>query len=250
MRRLAFEARGLPVPPAAAPLAPFMLSATSRGAVAFRGALGARDYVIERQIAPDGPWERVADHFDETLVPYRAFVDPAPPIGQKVRYRVTALSDAGASPPSQPSAETVIEGRLFVDEMERAGAGPRTETGATVTTEHPEHCKMDWSRLAGPAGARVEYRPQGRPTALRVYAFTESRSGQVFDVAWSADGQTFTRLATSEDSFLVPGDTPETRRPVRITAATIPPTARALGITYLMPAEIGRVEIDWLPTNP
>jgi mannan endo-1,4-beta-mannosidase len=248
VRRLAFEARGLPMPPASAPPAPFMLGATSRGVVTFRGALGARDYVIERQIAPEGPWERVADHFDETAVAYRPFVDPAPPIGQTVRYRVTAFSDTGASPPSPPSAETLIEGRLLVDEMERAGAGPRTEMGATVTTDHPERCKMDWSRLAGKAGARVEYRPQGRPTALRVYAFTESRSGQVFDVAWSADGKEFTRLATSEDAFLLPGDAPETRRPVRITAATIPPQARALAITYLIPAEIGRVEIDWLPT--
>jgi hypothetical protein len=226
------------------------LSTTSRGAVAFRGVLSARDYAVERQVAPDGPWEPVADRFDETLVAYRPFVDPAPPIGQTVRYRVTAFNDEGASPPSQPSADTVIEGRLFVDEMDRAGAGIRAETDAMVTTDHPERCKMDWSRLAGRARARVEYRPQGRPTALRIYAFTESRSGQVFDVAWSADGREFAPLATSEDAFLVPGDAPETRRPVRITAATIPPTARALAITYLMPAEIGRVEIDWLPTEP
>jgi len=251
MRRLAFEARGIPMPAASAPPAPVMLSATSRGAVAFRGALNARDYAIERQIAPDGPWERVADHFDETLVAYRAFVDPEPPIGQKVRYRVTAFSEAGTSPPSQPSAETMIEGRMLVDEMDRAGTGLRVETGATVTTDHPERCKLDWSRLAGRAGARVEYRPpHGHPTALRIYAFTESRSGQVFDVAWSADGSEFSRLAASEESFLVPGDTPETRRPVRVAAATIPPSARALAIIYLMPAEIGRVEIDWLPTDP
>jgi hypothetical protein len=140
---------------------------------------------------------------------------------------------------------------MLVDEMDLPGVGPRTDTGATVTTDHPERCKMDWSRLAGRTGARVEYRlPQGRPTALRIYAFTESRSGQVFDVAWSADGRELAALATSQDSFLVPGDTPETRRPVRVTAATIPPSARALAITYLMPAEIGRVEIDWLPTDP
>ncbi len=251
MRRIAFEARGLPVPSVSAPPAPVVLSATSRGALAFRGALGARDYTIERQSELDGPWQLVADHFDETLVAYRPFIDPTPPIGQKVRYRVTAFNEAGSSLPSQPSAETLIEGRTFVDEMDRAGAGPRTETGAMVTTDHPERCKMDWSRLAGRAGARVEYRPpQGRPTGLRIYAFTESRSGQVFNVAWSDDGHEFAALATSEDSFLVPGDTPETRRPVRVTAATIPPSARALAISYLMPAEIGRVEIDWLPAAP
>lgn len=140
---------------------------------------------------------------------------------------------------------------MLVDEMDRAGTGLRTDTGATVTTDHPERCKLDWSRLAGRAGTRVEYRPpHGRPTALRIYAFSESRAGQLFDVAWSADGTAFVNLPASEESFLVAGDTPETRRPVRVTAATIPASARALAITYLMPAEIGRVEIDWLPADP
>jgi hypothetical protein len=39
-------------------------------------------------------------------------------------------------------------------------------------------------------------------------------------------------------------------RPVRITAASIPPSARQLAITWVIPAEIGRVEIDWVPTEP
>jgi mannan endo-1,4-beta-mannosidase len=249
MRTLAFGARHLPVPAISAPAPPVVFGVTAHGAVSFRGSLGARDYAIERQPAPDGPWEGVADHFDETLVAYRAFVDPAPPVGQKVRYRVTAANDAGRSAPSQPSQEALIEGRLFVDEMDQVGAGPRQNAGVTVTTDHPQRCKMDRARLDGHAGARVVYRPEGRATALRIYAFTE-KPGQVLDVSWSADGHDFAKLATAEESFVVPGGNPDALRPVRVTATTIPPSARELAITWLMRAEIGRVEIEWLPTGP
>ena len=249
MRALAFASRGLPVPPLPAPPPPLMLGATPRGAVAFGGSLGARDYAIERQTAPDGPWVPVAEHYDETLVAYRAFVDPAPPVGQKVRYRVTAANDTGRSPPSAASAETTIEGRLFVDEMDRAGSTVRDDGAAIITRGHPERCKMDRARLEGAAGTRIVYRPPGRATALRIYAFSQARAGQLFHLAWSADGRAFTKLAAAEDSFLAPGSSPNDFRPVRITAA-IPPSARQLEITWLIPAEIGRVEIDWLPTDP
>jgi hypothetical protein len=108
---------------------------------------------------------------------------------------------------------------------------------------------MDRARLQGAAGTRVVYRPPGRATALRIYAFSQARAGQLFDLAWSADGRAFTRLATAEEPFLAPGSSPNDFRPVRITAV-LPPSARQLAITWLIPAEIGRVEIDWLPTEP
>jgi hypothetical protein len=134
--------------------------------------------------------------------------------------------------------------------MDRVGSGPREDGAATVTTENPQWRKMDISRLKGAAGARIVYRHGGRATALRIYAFTEAKTGQVLEVAWSADGHDFAKLATSEDSFLVPGSNPNDLRPVRITAATIPPAARQLAITWVIPAEIGRVELDWVPTEP
>jgi mannan endo-1,4-beta-mannosidase len=249
MREAAFGAQRLPVPPIPAPPSPVMLGATSHGAVGFRGSLAARDYAIERQTAPDGPWQSVDDHFDETRVPYRAFVDPAPPVGQKVRYRVSAANQAGRSAPSSASEAVLIEGRLFVDEMDQVGAGPRTDLGATVTTEHAQRCKMDRARLTGAAGARAVYRQEGRPTALRIYAFSEQKSGQLLEVTWSSDGHDFAKLPTSEESFVVPGGNPDALRPVRITAAAIPSVARQLALTWLIPAEIGRVEIDWVPTG-
>jgi hypothetical protein len=43
---------------------------------------------------------------------------------------------------------------------------------------------------------------------------------------------------------------PDALRPVRTSAAAIPPAARELAITWLTRAQLGRVEIDWLPAAP
>ena len=171
MRTLAFDAQHLPVPAVPVPGPPLVLGVTGHGEVRFRGSVGARDYAIERQVAPDGAWEVVADHYDEARVPYRPFVDSAPPFGQKVRYRVIAANESGRSPPSVPSAEIVVEGRLLVDEMDAAALPGRADSQVEMTTEHPERCKMDLARLRGAAGARVVYRPDGRATALRIYVY-------------------------------------------------------------------------------
>jgi hypothetical protein len=249
MRTLAFDAQHLPVPAVPAPGPPLVLGVTGHGEVRFRGSAGARDYAIERQVAPDGAWEVIADHYDEARVPYRPFVDPAPPVGQRVRYRVIAGNESGRSGPSVPSAEISVEGRLLVDEMEAVAPPGRTDSQVEVTTEHPERCKMDLARLKGAAGARVVYRPDGRATALRIYVF-DDRPGQVFELAWSSDGHDFVKLPSEETSFFVPGGNPEALRPVRVTATGIPPSARALAINWLIPAQIGRVEIELSPATP
>lgn len=249
MRTLAFGAQKLPVPPVPAPRPPAMVDVSSHGAIRFRGALGARDYTIERQLVPDGAWQVVADHFDETRVPYRPFIDLEAPVGQKVRYRVSAANDSGRSEPSAPSEEISIEGRLLVDEMDQAANPARAGSLVEVTTEHEGRCKMDRFRLKGPTGARVVYRLEDRATTMRIYAFT-LRAGKSFELAWSADGHDFTNLQSEEESFHLPGDNPETLWPMRVTATAIPAAARELAITWLMSAQIGRVEIESSPRPP
>jgi hypothetical protein len=226
-----------------------MIDVSTHGAVRFRGTVGARDYAIERQRVPDGAWDVVADHFDDTRVPYRSFVDAAAPIGRKVRYRVSAANESGRSEPSGPSEETSIEGRLLVDEMDQTPLPGRSDSQVEVTTDHEERCKMDRVRLKGPAGARVVYRPEGRATTLRIYAFT-LQAGRAFDLSWSADGRTFAKLPSVEESFHVPGDNPDALWPVRVTVTGIPAAASELAISWLMAAQIGRVEIEWSPATP
>jgi hypothetical protein len=54
MRPLAFDAQKLPVPPVPAPRPPAIIDVSSHGTLRFRGALGARDYAIERQLGTQG----------------------------------------------------------------------------------------------------------------------------------------------------------------------------------------------------
>ena len=246
MRRLAYGARNLPVPPIPTPPPPALNGVTPQGAVSFRGSVGSRDYTIERQSSQSGAWEIVADHFDETRIAYRPFVDPAPPVGQKVRYRVVAVNETGRSAPSAPSDEIAIDERLFVDEMEPAANDRRTDSNVSVTIDHPERCKLDRARLKGVAGGRAVYRLDGRATGVRIFVCA-ALPGQVLDLAWSTDGRELAKLPSTEESFNAPGDNPVDLRPVRVTVSALPPSARQLSITWLVPAEIGRVEIAWTP---
>jgi hypothetical protein len=244
MRSLAFGARHEPVPPIPAPPPPAVIGVTAQGAVAFRGSVGAREYTIERQSAADGPWDIIAAHFDETRIAYRPFVDPDPPVGHKVRYRVVAANETGRSEPSAPSGEVAIDGHLFVDEMDQAPGDRRVDSNVVVTTDHPERCKLDRVRLRGASGSRAVYRLDGPPVSLRIFVCA-GRPGQVLELGWSADGHDLVKLPAIEESFNAPGDDPVNLRPVRVTATGLPSAARYLVLTWLVPAEVGRVEIAW-----
>jgi mannan endo-1,4-beta-mannosidase len=244
MRRYAYAVRREEVPVLPVPAAPSMLPVSRLGEVPWRGSMGARYYVVERQVSAVGRWEIVSDRIDESRVPYRpAFVDTTAPIGEKVRYRVVAANETGLSVPSLPSEEVLIEGRLFVDEMAKPQFIERLEGSTEFTTAHAELCKMDPQRLRGKAGARVVYRPKGHTKALRVYSFAQD-AGKVFDLSWSSNDRDFAKLASSDQAFAGAVDQPVAFRPVLVSAAAIPPAARELAITWLMPAEIGRVEIQ------
>ncbi len=247
MRRRAYAARGLAVPALPVPAAPSMLPVSALGEVAWRGSVGARSYLVERHSAANGRWETVAERIDETLPTYRTtFVDANAPVGEKVRYRVVATNETGLSAPSLPSEEVLIEGHLFVDEMIKPQYLEKLEGSTEFTTAHAELCKMDRERLRGKAGARVVYRPKGRATALRIYAFAQE-AGEVFDLSWSSNGRDFAKIASAEQSFAGAVDQPVAFRPVLVSASTLPAAARELAVTWRVPAEIGRVEIQTGP---
>ena len=193
MRSLAFGARHEPVPPIPAPPPPAVIGVTAQGAVAFRGSLGAREYTIERQSAPDGPWDIVAEHFDETRVAYRPFVDPDPPVGQKVRYRVVAANETGRSQPSAPSDEVAIDGRLFVDEMDQA-LGDRRDRQQRRGHHRPRRTLQAGSRASPRRRRRARSTGSTGVPVLRIFAFT-GRPGQVLELGWSTDGHDLAKLA-------------------------------------------------------
>jgi len=247
MRRLAFQARGQEVPVPPVPATPALLPVSEPSDIRWRGAAGASYYMVEREITGSRKWQVIGQRIDESRFPYRpAFSDNSAPIGANVRYRVVAANETGVSPPSLPSEELTVTSHMFVDEMQNAGLMAATAGSLTFTTQHAELCKMDRERLSGKAGARITYPVNGHPRALKIYSFAE-QPGQVFDLAWSSRGHTFSPLNSQEQTFSGAVDEPVAFRPVLVTAEKIPPSARQIAITWLMPAEIGRVEIEWVP---
>jgi mannan endo-1,4-beta-mannosidase len=247
MRRFAFEARGMEVPALPTPAPPALLPVTGVAEIRWRGSVGARYYVVERETIGTGHWQIVGNRVDETQTPYRAgFVDDSAPVGSKVRYRVVAGNESGLSPPSLPSEELTVTKRVWVDEMADDKAMAARSGPLQFTTDHAELCKMDRNRVAAKAGARIVYRLSGRPHAVRIFGFAQ-QPGNVFDLSFSANGHGFSTLSSSEQSFSGVVDEPVALHPVLATAASVPSAAREIAIGWLMPAEIGRVEIDWSP---
>jgi len=247
MRRLAFEVRGQEVPVLPIPATPALLPVTNVADIRWRGSAGASYYVVEREDAGTGNWQIVGHRVDETQTPYRAgFVDNSVPVGSKVRYRVLAANETGISPPSLPSEELTVLNQILVDEMGDRKLINSATGSLDVTSDHAELCKMDRNRLIGKPESRIVYQINGHPRSLQIFAFAQ-QAGKAFDLSWSSNGHTFSKLASVEQSFSGAVDEPVAFRPTLVASTSIPSNARELAINWLMPAEIGRVEIEWVP---
>ncbi len=247
MRRFAFEVRGQEVPPVPIPATPALLPVTSVADIRWRGSAGASYYVVEREVPGKGNWQIIGDRVDETQTPYRAgFVDNSARVGSRFRYRVLAANETGLSPPSLPSEELTVLTQVLVDEMVNKKLVSSASGSLDITSDHSELCKMDRNRLVGKPESRIVYQIKGHPQSLQIFAFAP-QAGNVFDLSWSPNGHAFSKLASLERSFTGATDEPVALRPVLVSSNSIPSNARDIAITWLMPAEIGRVEIEWVP---
>jgi mannan endo-1,4-beta-mannosidase len=247
MRRFAFEVRGQEVPPLPVPATPALLPVTNVADIRWRGSAGASYYVVERETSGTGNWQIIGSRVDETQTPYRAgFVDNSASVGSKVRYRVLAANETGISPPSLPSEELTVLNQVLVDEMVSKKLLSSATGTLDITTDHSELCKMDRNRLVGKPESRIVYQIKGRPRTLQIFAFAQ-QAGNVFDLAWSSNGHAFSKLASVEQPFAGAVDEPVAFRPVLVSSTSIPSNAREIAISWLMPAEISRVEIEWVP---
>jgi hypothetical protein len=123
MEKHAYGIQGLPVPTATVPSRPELIEGSSTEALAWRGAVGAQYYELERQevvggdegtggifenkraavathaisagLKKGGKWVKVSDKLLDSTNPYVPFKDSTAQPGKTYRYRIYAVNAAG-----------------------------------------------------------------------------------------------------------------------------------------------------------
>jgi mannan endo-1,4-beta-mannosidase len=174
VRRAAHALRGVPVQPLPRPDAPEMLPSSDVAAISWRGVAGATHYHVERARAVDGPWEVVADAVREDRHPYRPlFFDETAPVAAPLWYRVTAVNEAGASPPSAAIGPIVPAERVLVDEFDGLDRAASASSGVEIVTANPRATQEDLSRALVPPGGSLTYHISTGGHRLRLFLFAE-----------------------------------------------------------------------------
>lgn len=120
MERAAHAIQGLPVPPRPLPGRPELLESSTTDAIAWRGAVGARSYELQRQevvaaataaadrgaateaaAAAKAGWTTVASQLSDAANPFVPYADATARPGTAYRYRIVAVNEAGRGLPSQ-----------------------------------------------------------------------------------------------------------------------------------------------------
>ncbi len=170
-RAAAHAVQGLEVPGVTAPHAPELLSCADPAALTWRGSTGAGAYRLDRADEADGPWETVAEGFDDATDPHAAVVaDPTAPAGEAVHYRVVALSDGGSSEPSEPCGPVTVPSERSETHDFDSLAGLLDHDNLTVDTSNAPYFDGDEGRLtragAGPGSATLSV--SGQLTSLEL----------------------------------------------------------------------------------
>jgi mannan endo-1,4-beta-mannosidase len=194
--RNAYRIRALAPPPVAPPAPPRLLPIEHPGLISWQGSAGAAAYDIERSDSADGPWKRVGTDVSDAAVQYRPlFCDATAEPGDLLYYRVVGKNSGGPSAPSNIVGPVSIETRLLVDEMLDNTLLHALEGPVERLSDHPRRTQEDIHRLAlGPDGT-LTYRLPTAVAKVRVFVF-DSTPRPSLEIAASADGQSFTPLAT------------------------------------------------------
>lgn len=172
--------RGLTAPPLPVPATPAMLPIDDVAAISWRGSAGATHYRVERAAAAAGPWIMLTDEAREEAHPYRPlFADESAPVGEPCWYRVAAINESGASPPSEPVGPVVATERVIVDELDDLTRLASFTAGVEVVTANPRSTQEDLARAAVPPGGRIAYELPGGGRSLRLFVFAEAEDQEI-----------------------------------------------------------------------
>ena len=246
MRDRAFAIQGRAAPPLEAPAAPRLLPIEDASRISWQGSVGASAYVVERSGKADGPWTVVADDVSDAAVPYEPlFHDASAQLGESYHYRVRARNVAGTSPPSNVVGPVAVPRVTWIDTM-RSRAIPYGARGdVTVVTGDDRRFRERLRRRRAPNGSELVYLAPGVLTGVRIQAFAQETDDPLV-ILGSPDGRTFGPLPVERESFAFGDADYGYWLPIRYSGEGREGD-RYLKIVFRTPAQLSRVEIDYLP---
>ena len=243
MRSKAFAIRSLPVPPIPAPEPPRLLPITDAAAISWQGSVGASGYAVERAPAAAGPWTLAAGSVDESFTQGRpAFADEAVSAGQWF-YRVAAKNQAGASQPSNVVGPVTVTHMTLVDELADFSKVHAKQGELEIKSRDCRQAKEDAHRAGGKGGSALVYRVPSDLQGFKVLAFFPGAVAD-FKFSVSPDGENFTQVPASKQSYFKSVGDYGYWKPVTYEAASAPAGSRFLKIEFTGEAQISRVEIQ------
>jgi hypothetical protein len=243
MRTEAFQIRGLPVPAVAAPAPPHLLPIADAAAISWQGSAGASGYQVERATAENGPWQKIADHVDDSAVQYRPlFNDTAAPRGT-FYYRVRAVNGGGVSEASNIQGPVKVDHATLVDELNDFSQ-MRGHSGALdFQTHQSRKAKEHAHRLAGKSGDWIIYQLPAPIRACRLYAFFPG-DVQNFHFSVSTDGLNYQEIPSTQRIFFHGAGDYGYWKPVEFDCKSLSGDAKYLRVDFVGEAQIGRIEIE------
>jgi mannan endo-1,4-beta-mannosidase len=227
-RAYAFKIRGLEATPLQRPDAPKLLPIRDVAAISWQGSVGARDYTVERSSTSNGPWRQVGEAVDDASAPYRPlFHDRAAEPGESYHYRVLADNGAGVSAPSRAVGPVRVEGRTLVDVCQDLSLTVDTGGDVRPTKGDDRRRREDLDRLSIAPGGSVTYEVDKPIKNWEATLFADSSSAPI-DVAYSADGVSFTPAAVDRQDIGAGNVDYGYLHQIVLRSGAVPPRARFL----------------------
>jgi mannan endo-1,4-beta-mannosidase len=150
MEKYGYAIQGLPVPKHPVPGRAELIESSTTDAIAWRGAVGAQYYVLQRQDASSamtrrkdgggdgGGWTTVARDLSDAANPFVPFNDATARPGVAYRYRIYGVNEAGKGLPSQVmtiSSTRKPRGGGLDEEAAAAGVGSSSLPGVAAVMQ-------------------------------------------------------------------------------------------------------------------
>ena len=245
LRAKAFGIQGLIESAVEKPQPPILLAITSSAEISWQGSVGASTYNVERATRTNGPWTVVGKEIDDTWVRYRPLFTDSGIEGESYYYRVRAKNAAGVSEPSNIVGPVSFRGRYLVDELVDFSKTSMHEGKLSLESANARPYKEDPHRVKGERGASVTYRVDGPVRSAEVLSLME---GEQKDLEFyvSDDGRTFEKVTPQVMRYANAANLYGYKLPVKYEVSNLTIKARYLKIGFTGPAQISRVEINYV----